>query len=472
VTKKGIYKFFKYSVLGSVIVFFLFLSAFTVSDRQKGTLAQTPDPATVIDVVFVGENFTQDQLDDYHTSVNDFINALLTHQPFKSRAGQFAFHIIDNTTDLGCTDLFDCSPDYIDRAAQVIYESGYPVDTAALVINSTKTNGSATTYPIEMTVTGKTDPHVFVHEFGHSFGRLRDEYVTYPGDGQITNTTNFNCYRGIPPSSEWDDLVAIGDYWPGCTYQNWYRPAPLSIMYSSNFHYFNGPSQILLNQKITQLVGTIEDLEQPVVTITEPLNNQTVSGIINIKSLLSDNVGVTWGDMKLDGTLYKSIYVAPFDFVLDTTTLTAGTHTLMVRARDASQNMGSQTIAINVVPPTPTPTPTPIPVLISFSSASYSYRENAKNANMQVTLTTSSSAEVRINYQVTGGTASAGSDFSLANGELVFPSGTTSKNISVNLVNDKVKEPDETIFVSLTNPRNATLGLNPMATFTIQNDDR
>ena len=214
----------------------------------------------------------------------------------------------------------------------------------------------------------------------HSFGRLRDEYVLNSGDGQITDTTLFNCYRGTPPASEWDDLVAIGDYWPGCSYQNWYRPSPLNVMYSPNFHYFNGPSQILINQKITQLVGPIEDLEQPFVIITEPLNNQTVSGIINIKSLLSDNIGVTWGDMKLDGALYKSIYLPPFDFVLDTTTLSTGSHSLMVRARDANQNIGAQTITINVVSPTPTPTPTPIPILVSFSSASYSYRENAKNA--------------------------------------------------------------------------------------------
>ena len=470
--QKKIYKLFKYSFLGLIAVIFLSQNTSFVSIRPKKTFAQTPDPTTVIDVVFVGENFTQDQLNDYHTSVNDFINTLLTYQPYKSRASQFAFHIIDNTTDLGCTDLFDCSPDYIDRAAQVVYESGYPVDTAALVINSTKTNGSATTVPIEMTVTGKSNPHTFVHELGHSFGRLRDEYVLNSGDGQITDTTLFNCYRGTPPASEWDDLVAIGDYWPGCSYQNWYRPSPLNVMYSPNFHYFNGPSQILINQKITQLVGPIEDLEQPFVIITEPLNNQTVSGIINIKSLLSDNIGVTWGDMKLDGALYKSIYLPPFDFVLDTTTLSTGSHSLMVRARDANQNIGAQTITINVVSPTPTPTPTPIPILVSFSSASYSYRENAKNAIMQVVLSTNSSEEVRVNYQVTGGTASAGSDFNLVNGELVFPSGTTSKNISVNLVNDKVKEPDETTFVALTNPRNAILGSIPMATFTIRNDDR
>ena len=442
------------------------------SPLSTNVLAQTPDPSTVIDVVFIGENFTQNELSEYHTVVQNFIDALLTYEPFKSRANQFAFHIIDNTADLGCNGLFDCSPDYIDRAAQVIYDSGLPVDTSALIINSTASGGSATNVPLEMTVTGKSYPHIFVHEFGHSFGRLREEYVVNSGDGAITNTTLYNCFRGIPPAPEWEDLVGIEDYWPGCSYQNWYRPSPLSVMRSTSFHYFNGVSQNYLNQKITSIVGANGDSELPTVTIVSPIDNQTVSGTITVSSLISDNVGVTWGDLKVDGVLRKSVYLPPFDFSLNTGALSLGSHTISVRGKDAGQNIGEQTITINVVSPTPTPTPTPIPVTVSFTSASYSARENSKNAAIAVALSQSVPMEVRVNYQVVGGTATNGSDYNLSGGTLIFPAGTTSRSISMNLINDRVKEPDETIIVSSLSPQNATLGAVPSSTFTILNDDR
>jgi len=57
-----------------------------------------------------------------------------------------------------------------------------------------------------------------------------------------------------------------------------------------------------------------------------------------------------------------------------------------------------------------------------------------------------------VQYAVTGGTATGGDDYTLTPGTLIFSPGQTTKNISINIVNDGVPEEDETIIVSLSNP--------------------
>ena len=87
-----------------------------------------------------------------------------------------------------------------------------------------------------------------------------------------------------------------------------------------------------------------------------------------------------------------------------------------------------------------------------------------------VTLSASSLLPVSVSYATTAGTATAGTDFTAANGTLAFKPGETTKTITVTVVGDTVYEPDETFTVALSNPVNTTIGTGS-ATGTIQNDD-
>jgi hypothetical protein len=87
-------------------------------------------------------------------------------------------------------------------------------------------------------------------------------------------------------------------------------------------------------------------------------------------------------------------------------------------------------------------------------------------ASFVVTLSEQSSRQITVHYQTSNGTASAGSDYDSASGDLVFRPGETVREIRVTVNNDTSTESDETFFVTLSSPSNATLA-DSQATATI-----
>ncbi len=90
--------------------------------------------------------------------------------------------------------------------------------------------------------------------------------------------------------------------------------------------------------------------------------------------------------------------------------------------------------------------------------------------SFQVQLSVASAQEVSVAYATADGTATAPFDYTAANGVLNFAPGETNKVINVSVVADDNQEADETFFVNLSNPMNATLG-DAQGLGTIVNDD-
>ncbi len=112
------------------------------------------------------------------------------------------------------------------------------------------------------------------------------------------------------------------------------------------------------------------------------------------------------------------------------------------------------------------------PPTVQFASATSSGSEAAA-ANLTVNLTPASATTVTVQYSVIGGgTASGGGvDYILASGTLTFTPGVTSANIPINITNDVLDEPNETIVVGLYSPVNAVLDSPASHTYTINDDD-
>ncbi|MFZ0748842.1 MAG: Calx-beta domain-containing protein, partial [Pyrinomonadaceae bacterium] len=91
-------------------------------------------------------------------------------------------------------------------------------------------------------------------------------------------------------------------------------------------------------------------------------------------------------------------------------------------------------------------------------------------ATFNVLLSPTSSQTVTVNYATADNTASAGTDYVAASGTVTFTPGQQSQPISVTVNGDITLELNETFFVNLTNPTNATIDDN-QATGTINNDD-
>ncbi|MCA0352712.1 MAG: CSLREA domain-containing protein [Chloroflexi bacterium] len=87
-----------------------------------------------------------------------------------------------------------------------------------------------------------------------------------------------------------------------------------------------------------------------------------------------------------------------------------------------------------------------------------------------VTLSAASGRASSLQFATAAGTASAGSDFVGQNLTLNFAAGETQKVVSVAIVGDRVKEPNESFSVTISNPSNLSLGTATIS-ITIVDDD-
>ncbi len=92
------------------------------------------------------------------------------------------------------------------------------------------------------------------------------------------------------------------------------------------------------------------------------------------------------------------------------------------------------------------------------------------NAEFTVTLDPASEDTVTVDYATADGTATAGTDYTSANGALTFAAGDTEKTIIVAVLGDMLDEEDEIFTVRLNNPANATIETGE-GTGTITDDD-
>lgn len=97
---------------------------------------------------------------------------------------------------------------------------------------------------------------------------------------------------------------------------------------------------------------------------------------------------------------------------------------------------------------------------------------NAGNTPLTFTATLSnpSAQTITVDYTITGNTATPGTDFTGVNGTLTFLPNDVSESIVVQMIGDTTFENDESLFVSLSNPMNATIA-DGSGGGTIQNDD-
>jgi len=109
---------------------------------------------------------------------------------------------------------------------------------------------------------------------------------------------------------------------------------------------------------------------------------------------------------------------------------------------------------------------------IQFASTISSGGEQISLANLELQLSEISASDVTVNYIVSGGTAIGGGvDYLLAAGVATITAGNLTTYIQVTIIDDALDENDETILVTISDPTNATLGVNTTHTYTILDND-
>ncbi len=95
-----------------------------------------------------------------------------------------------------------------------------------------------------------------------------------------------------------------------------------------------------------------------------------------------------------------------------------------------------------------------------------------KTAAFEVTLSPASASDVTVQYKTADGTAQANNNDYVPSGvkTLTIPAGATSATINVDVKGDTAVEGNETFFVNLSNPTNATI-VDGQGQCTIENND-
>ena len=109
------------------------------------------------------------------------------------------------------------------------------------------------------------------------------------------------------------------------------------------------------------------------------------------------------------------------------------------------------------------------PVGISVADARVDENGGAPLA-FAVTLSRAAAGQVTVDYQTVNGTASAGSDYTAANGTLTFEAGDTEETVEVAVLDDSHDEGEETLTLRLSNASEGRLA-DAEATGTIENTD-
>jgi hypothetical protein len=177
-----------------------FVDRAPVPSRQVWTVLEHGDPAVKVDLLILGDGYTQDEMKTFHQDVTRLTEALFHYEPFAGHKQAFNVRAIDtpalasgisrprsgvfHDTPLGARyNAFD-SERYIlsmeDRKWRDVAAAA-PSDFVLILVNERKYGGGGI-YNLYSTAAASSSysPYLVVHEFAHHFAGLADEYFTSP----------------------------------------------------------------------------------------------------------------------------------------------------------------------------------------------------------------------------------------------------------------------------------------------------
>jgi hypothetical protein len=203
----------------------------------------------------------------------------------------------------------------------------------------------------------------------------------------------------------------------------------------------------------------------PVTLSAASANTVTVEYVINGGTALAAGIdySLTPGVLTFaPGVTTQNIPV----LISDDTLKEASETVILLLVNPANARLGTSSHTLTI-----TDNDAPPGVTVGFAGTTGSGLESQSPAPLTVALSTAQAGPVTVNYAVTGGTATNGTDYTITNGTLTFATGETVKVIPNTITNDLTQESNETIILTLSNPTGAVLSPNTVLTYTITDDD-
>ncbi len=210
------------------------IRALPPSQAEHRYIHRAGNPAECIDVALVAEGYTAEEMSVFYADCEATVKAILAHEPFKSTADRFNFVAVASPSlDSGVSEPgkglwrrtavdshFDTfySPRYLTTPhLKQLHDllTGVPYEHIVILANTDTYGGGGIYNSYTLTTAHHANfAPVVVHEFGHSFGGLADEYFyddqyeplfpadTEPWEQNITTLVNF--------AAKWADMLPEG----------------------------------------------------------------------------------------------------------------------------------------------------------------------------------------------------------------------------------------------------------------------
>jgi hypothetical protein len=197
-------------------------------------LQDSGDPATHVDFLILGDGYTAADMAKFGKDAHRLMDILFSSSPYKEHRGDFnVWGLCPPAEQSGIsrpsTGIYRHSPvgatyDAFDSERYVLTFDNKAFRNIAQfapyefveILTNTNTYGGGGIFNLYSTVAADSlwSPYVFVHEFGHHFAGLADEY--YTSDVSYTNTKKVEPWEPNatalmePAELKWKDLVAAG----------------------------------------------------------------------------------------------------------------------------------------------------------------------------------------------------------------------------------------------------------------------
>ena len=212
-------------------------SYFITREKPDAVLASriygTGDPHTSLDIAFIAEGYTREEMDKFRADVKRMAELLFNESPFYKYQERINIWAVEAPSQESGTDVpgeglyvntalnstfytFDVDRYLTTHDIAIVndYAAAAPHDQIIVLINSSRYGGGGVyNYYSAATSDHEFTPQVLTHEFGHGFAGLADEYysseVAYeefypldvePWEPNITTNVNFEA--------KWKNLIA------------------------------------------------------------------------------------------------------------------------------------------------------------------------------------------------------------------------------------------------------------------------
>jgi len=200
------------------------------------TVFENGPPSGKVDLVLVSEGYTAAEMEQFHADVTRLVDTLFRTEPFKSRRRDFNVRAVDlpsfesginsptngrfRRTPLSASfGIFGLERYMLTEDNKALREAlaGVPYEFLEILANETQYGGGGI-YNFQATTAARAPfaEYVFIHEFGHHFAALADEYYTSPVAYQTGAPQKIEPWEPNvtalhdPARLKWRDLVPAG----------------------------------------------------------------------------------------------------------------------------------------------------------------------------------------------------------------------------------------------------------------------